>query len=65
MVEVACDILMFKVKHESWVDGLSKDACLEVKVGTVGTSCVAAESDGLARSYHLVFYHKMFAEVSI
>ena len=54
-----------KVEHQRGVDGLTEHACLEVKVRTVGLTCVAAKSDGVASTYNLAFCHNLFAQVTI
>ena len=47
-IYISMNRLIGKVKNGRWIDGISHESCLEVKVRTGGTPGVATESDGVS-----------------
>ena len=58
-VVIAGDILVAEVEEKGGIEGYAAQTCLEMQMRTRASSGVAAETDGLSGTYHLVFFHQL------
>lgn len=58
-IGICCHVLRTEVEQESRIECDATQACLEVEVRTRAASGVSTQTDGVAGTYILVFFHQM------